>query len=277
MKEKLVTSLSIISLFSIIIVSGCLQQEPGAYAKEQACVNSGGSVVTSSCCLSAGDFPNLCLIGACGCSPDNSHEVKTCDCGEGGCFNGTSCLSLITSFDGCVAAGYPVMGSYPRQCRTPNGETFVEESCQDGSGSILTLADAMEIAKASECGDRLVVECRCPEGYVQEGEACNPECYYSEPRCLMPSVSCEKSYQCNDYTGTWWIDLNIQQTGCSPACVINITSRQAEINWRCTGLLPPECGDCPQLTPPAPGFCENGTIVSPEPDECGCTGPPQCI
>ena len=33
-------------------------------------------------------------------------------------------------------------------------------------------------------------DCTCPEGYVQEGEACNPECYYSEPRCMMPSVQC---------------------------------------------------------------------------------------
>ncbi len=33
----------------------------------------------------------------------------------------------VTNFDECVAAGYPVMESYPRQCRTPEGENFVEE------------------------------------------------------------------------------------------------------------------------------------------------------
>ncbi|MBS3104091.1 hypothetical protein J4222_03945 [Candidatus Woesearchaeota archaeon] len=32
----------------------------------------------------------------------------------------------ITSFEECAAAGYPVMESYPRQCRA-NGELFVEE------------------------------------------------------------------------------------------------------------------------------------------------------
>jgi len=53
----------------------------------QACINSGGSVVTQLCCNSATDFPNTCLIGACGCSPDNSHEVKVCDCGEGKCWD----------------------------------------------------------------------------------------------------------------------------------------------------------------------------------------------
>ena len=33
--------------------------------------------------------------------------------------------------------------------------------------------------------------CVCPEGYVQEGEACNPQCYYSTPKCLMPSIQCK--------------------------------------------------------------------------------------
>jgi len=38
-----------------------------------------------------------------------------------------------------------------------------------------------------------------------------------------------------------------------------------------------ECGTCPQLVPPAPGFCSGGTIVSGEKNECGCQGPPKCI
>lgn len=32
----------------------------------------------------------------------------------------------ITSFGDCVAAGYPVMESYPRQCREPGGVLFIE-------------------------------------------------------------------------------------------------------------------------------------------------------
>lgn len=33
----------------------------------------------------------------------------------------------VLSFEDCVAAGYPVMESYPRQCRTPDGRTYAEE------------------------------------------------------------------------------------------------------------------------------------------------------
>ncbi len=60
--------------------------------KEQACIDSGGKVSTSICCKSANDFPNLCLIGPCGCAPEYSYEVKICDCGPGKCFNGNKCI-----------------------------------------------------------------------------------------------------------------------------------------------------------------------------------------
>jgi hypothetical protein len=32
----------------------------------------------------------------------------------------------ITTFESCVAAGHPVLESQPRQCRTPDGRSFVE-------------------------------------------------------------------------------------------------------------------------------------------------------
>lgn len=61
--------------------------------QESTCINSGGTVATSSCCMTTSDFPNLCLIGPCGCSPENSHEVKICDCGADECFNGNECIA----------------------------------------------------------------------------------------------------------------------------------------------------------------------------------------
>ena len=33
----------------------------------------------------------------------------------------------VKNFEGCVAAGYPVMESYPRQCKTPDSKTFTED------------------------------------------------------------------------------------------------------------------------------------------------------
>lgn len=67
-------------------------------------------------------------------------------------------------------------------------------------------AEAREIAASSECG---------------EAGALLENAFY------------------NDWTATWWIDLDAQKEGCAPACVVNVKTRQAEINWRCTGALPP--------------------------------------
>ena len=45
----------------------------------------------------------------------------------------------IASFEECVAAGYPVMESNPRQCRTPDGTVFIEDGgVQPGSGDVNT-------------------------------------------------------------------------------------------------------------------------------------------
>ncbi len=68
-------------------------------------------------------------------------------------------------------------------------------------------AEAREIAMTSECGK---------EGALKENA------FY------------------NDWSGAWWIDLDIKKEGCSPACVVNAATKQAEINWRCTGALPPK-------------------------------------
>jgi hypothetical protein len=81
----------------------------GCSGAEQACVGSGGTVSTSLCCAGADDFPNTCSIGACGCSPQASHEVQVCNCGAGRCFGGANA--------GCVPPtvmeyGVPQAGLY---------------------------------------------------------------------------------------------------------------------------------------------------------------------
>jgi hypothetical protein len=55
------------------------------------CTVSGGTVATAQCCTSASDFPSNCVVGACGCSPSNSHSVQICNCPVGKCFNGSAC------------------------------------------------------------------------------------------------------------------------------------------------------------------------------------------
>ena len=48
----------------------------------------------------------------------------------------------INNFEECVAKGYPILESYPRQCRTPDGKTFVEDI-----GNELEKIDLIRISK----------------------------------------------------------------------------------------------------------------------------------
>lgn len=201
--------LFVLFIVLVISVSGCTSPVPDNVIdnriaeKEQVCIDSGGTVKTLSCCIGTGDFPNLCVLGPCGCDPIQSDETKICDCGEDRCFNGSACVVDVNSFRECVDAGYPIFESLPRMCETPDGREFIEESCSLPAGKTMTLADALEIAINSDC-----------EGSLTDTAICNPD------------------------TGTWWIDLDVEKEGCSPACVVDVETGTAETNWRCTGLLP---------------------------------------
>jgi hypothetical protein len=91
-----------------------------------------------------------------------------------------------------------------------NGGNETQQTvCVTGTGESMSLSEALQIAAASECG-------------------------------IVGRITTNAS--CNAVTGTWWIDLEPYEPkeGCNPACVVNITTKTAEVNWRCTGLLPPE-------------------------------------
>jgi hypothetical protein len=257
-----------------------------------ACTSSGGTVEKGMCCKSAEDFPNLCLIGACGCGPADSHEVSICNCGEGKCWDGEECVSVVNSFGECVAAGYPIMESYPRQCSTPDGRTFTEEveACEtmyneiegsfeeanycgeDADCKVITLGgeyvefgcykfvniatDEEELlSRVREYNDLCLTpidKCApspaavCSEGKcigTRGGESCggmslSDAIDIAENSDCTANGTLKDTHVCNDYTRTWWLDLDIEQPGCAPACVINVDTEEAEINWRCTGLIP---------------------------------------
>lgn len=87
----------LILIILVIVASGVgywfYNQGPDlAPSQRQSCLESGGELKQINCCKSVGDFPDQCEIGACGCAPQRSHQVKVCDCGEGKCFDGEKCV-----------------------------------------------------------------------------------------------------------------------------------------------------------------------------------------
>jgi len=63
-----------------------------------------------------------------------------------GCVPGTGQASEINSFEECVAAGNPVMESYPEQCRA-NGKTFVRDVSSETPANV-PVPPAVEAARS---------------------------------------------------------------------------------------------------------------------------------
>ena len=85
--------------------------------------------------------------------------------------------------------------------------TSTEMYCvSNETGKKMSLSEAREIAKNSNIGD---------QGTLKD------------------------TYSCNESTSTWWIDMKptIEQYACNPAYVVNINTKEVEINWRCTEAI----------------------------------------
>lgn len=70
----------------------------------------------------------------------------------------------------------------------------------------MSLADAQQIASQSTCTQ---------VGTLQDTAVYNPN------------------------SNTWWIDLKADRPNCNPACVVDVATKKAEVNWRCTGAVVP--------------------------------------
>lgn len=86
---------AVVVVLLVVAAAACGRPPTRAAADslDEACARGGGTVSTAACCASASDFPNTCLIGACGCSPEHSLTRKICACPEGACFDGTRCVA----------------------------------------------------------------------------------------------------------------------------------------------------------------------------------------
>ncbi|HEY2902633.1 MAG TPA: hypothetical protein VGL59_18755 [Polyangia bacterium] len=92
---------------------------------EAKCLTTGGNGQSNLCCNATSDFPDLCLVGACGCAPQNSHSVQICNCPVGTCYSpGRGCIGsdcMLGQDQTCN--DNPVVSSYQGRCMAGPGGT----------------------------------------------------------------------------------------------------------------------------------------------------------
>lgn len=59
----------------------------------------------------------------------------------------------------------------------------------------------------------------------------------ADSECILEGTLTRERF-CNQNTGTWWINLDADKPGCNPACVVDVVTGEALVNWRCTGMIP---------------------------------------
>ncbi|MFB5623035.1 MAG: hypothetical protein ACE5RH_03485, partial [Nitrosarchaeum sp.] len=101
----------------------------------------------------------------------------------------------IDSFEECVSAGNAVMESYPRQCRTIDGEIFVEEInsklmspeslCQKYGGNWIPEFNECETISDDQCSDMngIFNECESACRHMPESTICTEQCVQV---CVIP-------------------------------------------------------------------------------------------
>lgn len=98
-----------------------------------------------------------------------------------------------------------IVGCAQQQAEVVSEKEGVESGTQKDETSKMSLSEAVAIALDSEC--------------IDEGGILGADALY------------------NSDTETWWIDLELEKEGCNPACVVDVNTEEASINWRCTGLI----------------------------------------
>ena len=101
----------------------------------------------------------------------------------------------ITSFEDCRRAGYLVMESYPRQCRSLNGKVFVEFISNSSNSS--NSSNTSSSTSTSSSSNSFVTNSKCFVGGCS-GQICSDQagmmstCEYREEYACYQNARCER-------------------------------------------------------------------------------------
>lgn len=125
---------------------------------------------------------------------------------------------IITNFDDCVNAGYPIMESYPEQCSTPDGEVFTKTIIIPPT--IVTIRGKLTCLPHKNTDDPQTMECAM-------GLVSTEKIYYTlkeaEPEVTkLSSIPMNKEIQID---GTFTVEEDSKYQSIGTITVQNVTSK----------------------------------------------------
>ncbi|MFH0884697.1 MAG: hypothetical protein V1861_03225 [Candidatus Micrarchaeota archaeon] len=203
-------------------------------------------------------FVMLCLLGIIlsGCTMPKPQANDT--------------TSAIKSFDDCVSAGYPVLESYPRQCKTPDGRTFVSQKDRfEIDTNLSCVSDADCLLVNSELGFSCCWAGACePIDYSQDKWIAINRAWYEAGRASY----CPVEKDCGPAPGCAVQSINENyMANCSAnKCtkLPNITNLH-ELKLRCCDECRASFSRSPVGVGPGGAMCGQFTTAQPLSGECG--------
>ncbi|MBN1645456.1 hypothetical protein JW868_00275 [Candidatus Woesearchaeota archaeon] len=171
--KKWTLMLVIASVFASVLLTGCKVTEINADAsyceKDSDCVPE--PVCHPQNCVNKESIkqPNPALACTLQYEALAAYSAEDCMCLDNKCTNKKVWASEnVDSFVECEEAGYPVMESYPRQCTTPDGRSFVEAVNETVEQDDNALDNGLIGGQRDEHG------CLGPAGYTwnEDAQAC---------------------------------------------------------------------------------------------------------
>lgn len=233
MKTKILTPFLFVALVGLVLSSGCVQQPIGGERDEHGCLNPAGYTwnETASACVREWELNENQKLAA-KTAVDYVGYVK-----------GTTIIGVaVARCPGCFLVEVE-KGMDRIKVTLENWEvkfrSMTPDECESLGGRPVNIVGGESCANDE-------INMGEVTGFISPNICCVPSASgmtIDEAREIAQNSECTEKgnltseYMFNADTKTYWINLDIEKPGCSPACVVDIETKQAEINWRCMGAL----------------------------------------
>lgn len=119
-------------------------------------------------------------------------------------------IKKINSFETCSQSGFPILESYPEQCRTPDGRSFVKELADEEKEKIIPPSSCKNLCGDGVCQEVVCMAIGCP--CAETKETCAQDCVEGQGNDGNGTgIANPASVYCEEHGGR--VDIRSDSTG----------------------------------------------------------------